>query len=140
MEQRTVRGHAVPANAAAGSEVGSHMSRQQDQQRARRDRREGLTGPERTRRERQRRAELLIAQVLDALAQRDAMVNELEGRAGRHLAEIKTLGWPKARETAEACGISIREAVRLRSLAQRDEDAGRLSVTRPTLDGSNAGE
>ncbi len=105
------------------------MSRQEDLQRARRDRAEGRTGPARARRDRERRAELLVAQVLDVLAQRDVLVEELDLRAGRLLIEIKAVGWPSARETAAACGITVREAARLRDLVQR-------SVPTPILDGS----
>lgn len=105
------------------------MSRQQDTQRARRDRAEGRTGPARARRDRERHAELLLAQVLDVLAQRDILADELELRAGRLLAEIKELGWPSARETAAACGLTIRESARLRDLV-------RHPVPTPILGGS----
>lgn len=105
------------------------MSRQQDQLRARRDRAESKTGPRRVRRDRERRAEQLIAQVLDVRAQRAALVGELDGRAGRLLAEIKALGWPPARDAAAACGLTLREASRLRDLVQP-------SVHTPIVDGS----
>ena len=116
------------------------MSHQVDRQRARRGRQEGLTGPERLKRERQRQAELLVAQVLTALSQRDALVEELERRAGRYLAEIKALGWPSSRDTAEACGISLREAVRLRRLAEAASDVDDMLASTPTLDGREAGD
>lgn len=64
-----------------------------------------------------RRAERLIAEVLDALSQRDALVAELEQQAGRGLVELKTLRWPSISDTAQACGVSGREAARLRALA-----------------------
>lgn len=108
------------------------MSRQQDLQRARRNRGEGRTGPGRARRDRARQAEVLIAQVLDALAQRDA----LDLRAGRLLAEIAALRWPPARDTAAACGITVREAARLRGLAQRVEEPAQVSAPAVNLDGS----
>ncbi len=120
--------------------MGVAMSRQQDQQRARRNRREGVTGPGRAKREQQRQAELLIAQVLNALSYRDAVVDDLEQQAGRLLFEIKGLGWPSSRDTAELCGISLREAVRLRHLAQAASDADDLSASTPRLDGQKAGE
>lgn len=107
------------------------MSRHQDLQRARRDRGEGRTGPRQARRDRERQAELLIAEVLDALAQRDALVEKLDLRAGRLLAEIKALGSPSARVTATACGITVREAARLRDLVTR-------SAPTPIVDGSMA--
>lgn len=105
------------------------MSRQQDLQRARRDRAEGRTGPLRARLDRERQAELLIAQVLDVLAQREAVVTELDLRTGRLLTRLKALGWPPAREVAEVCGLTVREASRLRDLV-------RSSAVAPTLDGS----
>lgn len=105
------------------------MSRQQQRQRARRDRAEGRTGPARARRDREHEAERLVAQVLDVLAQREVLVRELDAKAGRLLADIKALGWPPAREAAAACGLTVREAARLRDLV-------RPSVSAPTLDGS----
>lgn len=104
------------------------MSRQQDRQRARRDRAEGRTGPARARRERERNAERLIAQVLDVLARRELLVGELDAKVGRLLVDIKALGWPPARDTAAACGLTVREAARLRDLV-------RPSAPAPTLDG-----
>lgn len=112
------------------------MSRQGDLQRARRDRGEGRTGPGQARRNRERQVEVLIAQVLDALAQRDALVDALDLRAGRLLVEITALRWPSARETAAACGITVREAARLRGLAQRVAEPSHVSVPAPNLDGA----
>jgi len=90
---------------------------------------------------------LLIAQVLNALSQRDAVVDDLEQQAGRLLFEIKGLGWPSSRDTAELCGISLREAVRLRGLAQAARrshgataDADDLSASTPRLDCRKAGD
>ncbi len=103
------------------------MSRQLDQQRARRDRAEGRAGPARARRDREREGERLVAQVLDVIAQRDVLVGELDVRAGRLLEEIQALGWPPAREAAAACGLTIREISRLRDLVQP-------SMLAPTLD------
>lgn len=113
------------------------MTRQQDLQRLRRDRREGRCHAlER----RQREAELLVAQVRDALAQRDALTAEMERRAGRLLVEITALGWPPVRATAHHCGISLPELLRLRRLAEAvDEPDGRPAGP-PTLDGLEAGE
>jgi len=98
--------------------VGKALTRQQDRQRARRNHRAGLSGPARARRLRQRQAEPLIAEVLNVLSQRDALANDLERRAGRYLLEIKALGWPSSQHTVELCGISLREAIRLRRLAE----------------------
>lgn len=93
---------------------------QSDRQRARRDRAEGRTATERSRRDRERRAELLIAEVLSVLSQRDVLVAGLERRAGRRLVEIQALGWPTVGLTASACDLSLREAARLRHLAEND--------------------
>jgi len=91
-------------------------------------------------RERQRQAELLVVQVLTALSQRDALVDQLERRVGRYLVEIKALGWLSSRDTAELCGISLKEAVRLRQLAQAASYADDLSASRPKLNSQEAGE
>lgn len=92
------------------------MSRQQDAQRARRDRAEGRTGPARARRDRELASERLIGQVLDLVAQREVRVGELDVRTGRLLSEIRTLGCLPAREVAEATGLTLREITRLRDL------------------------
>ena len=105
------------------------MSRQQDAQRARRDRAEGRSGPGRARRERERAAERLVAQVLDLVDQREVLVRQLDIRAGRLLTEIKALRCPPAREVAAATGLTLREITRLRDLVQP-------SVLAPTLDDS----
>lgn len=68
------------------------------------------------------------------------MIGDLERRAARCLVEIKVLGWPSSRDTADLCGISLREAVRLRELAEPVSDADDLSASTPTLDGQEAGE
>ena len=80
--------------------------------------------------------EVLIAQVLDALAQRDALVDAFDLRAGRLLTEISALRWPSAREAAAACGITVREAARLRGIAKRLEQPGQVSSPAPTVDGT----
>lgn len=103
---------------------------QSDRQKARRDAVEGGTAIQHARRElareRERRVELLVAEVLNVLAQRDVLVTGLERRAGRCLAEIHDLGWPRAVRTAAACGLSVREATRLRQLANADERDGAI--------------
>lgn len=109
------------------------MSHQADLQGARRRRQEGLSGPARVKRERRRQAELLVAQTLDALAQRDALIVELEARAGRCLVEIRLLGCLSSSVTADACGISVREASRLRHLADEVVNPVDMSATAPTL-------
>ena len=98
-----------------------------DRQRARRDLADGRTGPASRRRERERQAELLIAEVLSVLSQRDVLVAGLERRAGRCLADIRALGWPSAAVTAQACGISLREASRLHD-ARAEGDAFRRDL------------
>ena len=65
---------------------------QSDRQRARRAQAEGRTAAQRARRERERRAELLVAEVLSVLSQRDVLVAGLERHAGRCLVEIRALG------------------------------------------------
>ncbi|QCW49777.1 hypothetical protein FE634_03995 [Nocardioides dongxiaopingii] len=79
---------------------------------------------------------MLIARVRDALAQRDAAVDALDLRAGRLLTEITALRWAPAREAAAACGISVREAARLRGLAKQAEQPGQVSSPAPTVDGA----
>lgn len=101
---------------------------QNDRQRARRDQ-AGGTAAQRARREqareRDRRVELLVAEVLSTLSQRDVLVAGLERRAGLCLAEIHDLGWPGAVRTAAACDLTVREAARLRQLANDEDSAPR---------------
>lgn len=89
---------------------------------------------------RQREAELLVAQVRDALAQRDALTAEMERRAGRLLVAITALGWPPVRATAHHCGISVHELFRLRRLAEAVDESDGRPAGLPTLDGHEAGE
>lgn len=107
---------------------------QADRQRARRDQAEGGTPAQRARREQTReregRVELLIAEVLSTLSQRDVLVAGLERRAGRCLAEIHDLGWPGPVHTAAACDLSVREAARLRQL-DSNKDATPSSSDQP---------
>ena len=107
---------------------------QADRLRARRDAAGGGTAAQRARREhargQERRFELLVAEVLSTLSQRDVLVAGLERRVGRCLAEIHDLGWPGAVRTATACGLSVREATRLRQLAS-DKDAAPRNSNRP---------
>ncbi|GGF35144.1 hypothetical protein GCM10011519_05720 [Marmoricola endophyticus] len=109
------------------------MSQQTDRQRARRDR----FTPQKSR-VRRRHAERLVAQVRDTRAQRDALVAELDLRAGRLLAEIKDIGWPTLSETAAACGLPVHEAARLRRLPQQAAETGPPSVQAPTVNASTA--
>lgn len=104
------------------------MSQQTDRQRARRDR----FAPHKSC-VRRRHAERLIAQVRDTRAQRDALVAEVDLRAGRLLPEIKDIGWPTLRETAEACGLPVHEAARLRRLPQQAAEPDPMSVKAPTV-------
>lgn len=113
------------------------MTRQNDLQRLRRDRREGRCH---ALQRRQRQAELLVAQVCDALAQRDAVTADMERRAGRLLVEIKALGWPRARATADYCGVSLHEVHRLRRLAEVVDEPDGLPPRAPTLDSHEAGD
>ncbi len=96
---------------------------QSDRQRARRDRAEGRTATQRAQRDRERRAELLVAEVLSVLSQRDVLVAGLERRAGRCLVEIHALGWLGSGLTASACDLSLREATRLRELVNEGDAA-----------------
>ena len=105
---------------------------QADRQRARRDAAAGGGSvAQRARREqaleRERRVEALVAEVLSTISQRDVLVAELERRAGRCLAEIQDIGWSGAARTAAACNISVREAARLRQLADDKDTAPRSS-------------
>lgn len=111
---------------------------QTDRQRARKRHADHRSPARLARFERERRAELLIAEVLSLLSQRDVLVAGLEQRAGRCLVEIRSLGWPNARLTALACELTVREATRLRDLARSNEDgaspmSSRLSVSGATV-------
>lgn len=115
---------------------------QSDRQRARRDLAEGRTGPGRARRDSERRAELLIAEVLSVLSQRDVLVAGLEQRAGRCLAEILALGWPSTSSAAAACGLTVRESARLRGLVDATTPNGepsRMSDGRTSVSDSEVG-
>jgi hypothetical protein len=94
---------------------------QNDRQRARRDRVGGGTAARRALHERERRVELLVAEVLNTLSQRDVLVAGLERRAGRCLVEIHDLGWPGSVRVAAACDLSVREVARLRKLASEED-------------------
>lgn len=75
--------------------------------------------------ERAKRLEDLAVQVMTAVGERDAAVAEAEKRAGAALREMTTVEGVTLREAVEWCGdqIGVREATRLRRLAENDQDA-----------------
>lgn len=74
--------------------------------------------------ERAKRLEDLAVQVMTAVGERDAAVAEAEKRAGAALREMTTVEGVTLREAVEWCGdqIGVREATRLRRLAENDQD------------------
>lgn len=75
--------------------------------------------------ERAKRLEDLAVQVMTAVGERDAAVAAAEKRAGAALREMTTVEGVTLREAVEWCGdqIGVREATRLRRLAENDQDA-----------------
>ena len=68
---------------------------------------------------------------MTAVGERDAAVAEAEQRAGNALREMTTVEGVTLREAVEWCGdqIGVREATRLRRLAENDQDARATSAT-----------
>jgi hypothetical protein len=84
--------------------------------------------------EREKRLEDLAVRVLIAVRERDAAVADAERRAGQALCEMLEEQGLSVREAVEWCGdeITIREATRLRRLAE-DSEVGEREVE--TMDG-----
>ena len=101
------------------------MSQQTIKQQARRTAREMAERRRKEREERERRVIDLAAQVMVAIGQRDAAVAETEKRAGEALRELTEVEGLSLGEAVEWCGetVTVREATRLRRLANADSDA-----------------
>ena len=107
------------------------MSQQTMRQRARRDARTVTSKRRAALLERAKRLEDLAVQVMTAVGERDAAVAEAEKRAGAALREMTTVEGVTLREAVEWCGdqIGVREATRLRRLAENDQDAEKGGAT-----------
>ncbi|GGD10785.1 hypothetical protein [Nocardioides daphniae] len=101
------------------------MSQQTIKQQARRTAREMAEKRRKEREERERRVIDLAEQVMVAIGQRDAAVAETEKRAGEALRELTEVEGLSLGEAVEWCGetVTVREATRLRRLANADSDA-----------------
>jgi hypothetical protein len=101
------------------------MSQQTMRQKARRDARTVTSKRRAALLERAKRLEDLAVQVMTAIGERDAAVAAAETRAGAALREMTTVEGVTLREAVEWCGdqIGVREATRLRRLAENDQDA-----------------
>ena len=90
--------------------------------------------------ERARRLEDLAVQVMTAIGERDAAVAAAEQRAGNALGEMTTVQGVTLREAVEWCGdqIGVREATRLRRLAENDPNAATAlpATVAPSASGS----
>jgi len=93
--------------------------------------------------ERARRLEDLAVQVMTAVGERDAGVAEAEKRAGAALREMTKVEGVTLRAAVEWCGdrIGVREATRLRRLADngREDGATALAATAANAAGEGAG-
>ena len=107
------------------------MSQQTMRQKARRDARSVTSKRRAALLERAKRMEDLAVQVMTAVGERDAAVAEAEKRAGAALCEMTTVEGVTLREAVEWCGdqIGVREATRLRRLAENDQDAEKGGAT-----------
>ena len=102
------------------------MSQQTMRQKARRDARSVTSKRRAALWERARRLEDLAVQVLTALGERDAAVAKAEERAGAALREMTKVEGVTLRAAVEWCGdqIGVREATRLRRLAENGHEGG----------------
>lgn len=113
------------------------MSQQAIKQEARRAAREMAEKRRRERADRERRMADLAEQVMVALGQRDQAVIEAEQRAGEALLDWTDVeGLPLA-EAVEWCGLSAREAKRLKRLAEerRAETGASAAAVAPSESG-----
>ena len=103
------------------------MSQQTMRQKARRDARTVTSKRRSALLERARRLEDLAVQVMTAIGERNAAVAAAEQRAGNALREMTTVEGVTLREAVEWCGdrIGVREATRLRRLAEDGQAAGK---------------
>ncbi|NYI44941.1 hypothetical protein BJ993_002021 [Nocardioides aromaticivorans] len=103
------------------------MSQQTIKQQARRTAREMAEKRRKEREERERRVIDLAEQVMVAIGQRDAAVAETEKRAGEALRELTEVEGLSLGEAVEWCGetVTVREATRLRRLANADGEPSR---------------
>jgi len=100
------------------------MSQQTIRQQARAAARDMAQRRRREQIERDRRLEGLAVQVLTAVGERDVAVAAAEHRAGAALREMVEVEHLNLREAVAWCDerISVREAIRLRRLAEGDEN------------------
>ena len=100
------------------------MSQQTMRQKARRDARSVMSRRRAALLKRATRLEDLAVQVMTAVGERDAVVAEAERRAGAALREMTRVEGVTLREAVEWCGdqIGVREATRLRRLAENGQD------------------
>lgn len=107
------------------------MSQQTMRQKARRDARTVTSKRRAALLERAKRLEDLAVQVMTAVGERNAAVAAAEQRAGAALREMTTVEGVTLREAVEWCGdqIGVREATRLRRLAENDQDAEKGGAT-----------
>jgi hypothetical protein len=103
-----------------GVDEGDVMSQQSVRQAARRSALDARAIRRRERADRERRLEALAVAVLTALAERDALVRDAEGRAAEALQAMTDDEGLSVREVVEWCGsgaLTVRDATRLRQLA-----------------------
>jgi hypothetical protein len=114
------------------------MSQQTMRQQARRDARTVTSKRRAALLERAKRLEDLAVQVMTAIGERDAAVAAAEQRAGNALREMTTVEGVTLREAVEWCGdqIGVREATRLRRLADDQDDGAPATMTTTATAGS----
>ena len=117
------------------------MSQQTMRQKARRDARTVTSKRRAALLERAKRLEDLAVQVMTAIGERDAAVAAAEQRAGNALREMTTVEGVTLREAVEWCGdqIGVREATRLRRLADDDQDDGAPATMTTTATAESGG-
>ena len=126
------------------------MSRQTMRQKARREARTVTSKRRAALLERAKRLEDLTVRVMTAIGERDAAVAAAEQRAGNALREMTAVEGVTLREAVEWCGgqIGLREATRLRRLAENDQDGEKgdeengstaLAATAATAESGEAG-
>jgi hypothetical protein len=96
------------------------MSQQSMRQAARRSALDAQAALRKERADRERRREALAVAVLTALGERDALVRDVERRAGQALRTMTEDEGLSLREAVEWCGsgaLTVREVTRLRQLA-----------------------
>lgn len=104
------------------------MPNQTTRQQARRVALDAQTRMRQARAEKERRRSVLAVSVVTALAERDALVQACEARAGAALRALTGAEGLTLREAVEWCGgeeqLSVREATRLRRVEASDPPSG----------------